>query len=109
MQALFVTCPTCGEASRNPAARGPMLEKDDPPELFWHGKRIGMPRTKIRIIAKLLRFGRVAEIGLLMLIGLDSDAKTLTVHISQIRKAFERQGVDAQIKSICGWGYEMKV
>lgn len=104
-----MTCPTCGEASRNPASRGPMLAKDDPPELFWHGKRVIMPRTKLRIITTLLRFGRVSEIALLMLIGENSEAKTLTVHISQIRKAFDRQGVDAQINSVRGWGYEIKV
>lgn len=104
-----MTCPTCGEASRNPASRGPMLVKDDPPELFWHGKRVAMPRTKVRLIATLLRFGRVSEVGLLMLIGENSEAKTLTVHISQIRRAFELHGIAATINSIRGWGYEIKV
>lgn len=104
-----MTCPLCGEAERTTVSRGPMLAKSDPPELFWHGKRVALSPGKIKIITTLLRFGRVSELVLLMMIGEDAEAKTLTVHLSQIRKAFAMQGVEVKIESIRGWGYEIKI
>ena len=101
-------CPTCGEPFRNPASRGAMLAKENPPELFWHGRKVKMAALKVRLIALLLRFGQVSNGALEMLLGEDTGAKALSVHFTQIRELFRREGIPVSIENIRGWGYQIE-
>lgn len=102
-------CPTCGAPRRVTASRGPLTVRSQPYEAFWHGRKIAMAPMRVRLLFPLVQFGEVASSALDMLLSEGASVKALHVHMSWLRKAFQREHIPATITNIPGWGYRLDV
>jgi DNA-binding response OmpR family regulator len=104
-------CAGCGRPLPSQIARGPLVVREHPDQLFWEGLRIeGVTPTQARLLKLLVRIGRCSATALHLLLSEEAESNTLNVHISRIRRRLAAaSGGRAQIRNIRGYGYELVI
>ncbi|BAK66901.1 hypothetical protein SLG_22260 [Sphingobium sp. SYK-6] len=88
--------------------RGRLMVMSEPWRTFWDGREIPLfGRMESRYLSLLLRFGEVGLGAFEMLLGEDTSARAVPVHMSRLRKALI--GKPVKIENIHGWGYRLKM
>jgi DNA-binding response OmpR family regulator len=106
-----VVCSGCGRPLPSQIARGPLLVREHPDQVFWAGLRVdGVTPTQARLLKLLLRIGRCSATALHLLLSEEAEANTLNVHISRLRRRLERASRgQVTIRNIRGFGYELEI
>lgn len=103
-------CPTCHQPRPGTHIQWHGLRVEDSPlTAYWEGKRLLLTRTQIKLLIPLVRTGRAEATVLWGQLSDSTDLKTVSVHLTEIRKRFAREDVPIRIKSEHGWGYRLEL
>lgn len=101
------TCHHCGAPIVHEAKHGPLLVRSDPPQAFWHGKRLKIAPGEARLLFQLAR-GWGSYGSLEMLCARDTTTtRAIAVRISKLRHRLAALAVPLAIETVWGWGFKL--